>query len=246
MCFQSLCLHRTSPRGRWFVCFCDIPLRRLASVTSAAHRLGAGCHSCWPGANRRKRGRMRLSRNSGAHHCNVYTLFFSFFFCFSDSVNTKTTGGQMRRLQETLFSSSSSLNHLGKWTLETWYLRNNITTWWRESHQEAHVLRQFHVPAASKWKLSCSSAPRWLNRDCVRSSKLFCKSLSPRLIRGGREDRAPRMMQCIVSAFWYIAAARNLSTLTVYLLAHLLCCQAAFLFWPPALFLDKGTDTESH
>lgn len=80
MCFQSLCLHRTSPRGRWFVCFCDIPLRRLASVTSAAHRLGAGCHSCWPGANRRKRGRMRLSRNSGAHHCNVYTLFFLPFF----------------------------------------------------------------------------------------------------------------------------------------------------------------------
>ena len=36
--------------------------------------------------------------------------------------------------------------------------------------RNAHVLRQFHVPAASKWKLSCYSAPRWLNHDCVRSS----------------------------------------------------------------------------
>lgn len=31
---------------QWVIYFCDIPLRRLASVTSAAHRLRDGFHSC--------------------------------------------------------------------------------------------------------------------------------------------------------------------------------------------------------
>lgn len=63
-----------------------------------------------------------------------------------------------------------------------------------------------------------------------------------RLSWGIQKHQALRMRQHPVSAFWY----RSKKPLPLHLLSHLLCCQVAFLFWPPALFLDKRTDTESH
>lgn len=230
MCFRSLCLHRTSPRGRWFVCFCDIPLRRLASVTSAAHRVGAGCHSCWPGANRDVNAGGCASHATAALIIVTFIPFFFlslFFFCFSDSANTKTTGGQMRRLQETLFF------FLLPWIIweseplkpDTWgttsppggerATRKHMS--WGSFMYRQHRNENFHVPrlrgdwtatALDPLNFSANHFPQDLSEvDEKTECREWCNALLVPPDTSQRPETSP-LSQSIFSPIYYVAKQR--------------------------------------